>query len=139
MTEEESLKYMLTELDRCALRRIPEIAEELDRLREGLREMELRTIPAQQLDGMPKSYSGTDAMANTLNAVEEQRRRVKLKAAELDRARRRGQKITRKLKASMKMYCQARYIEGRSVEASCAYARISLRTGERYSAIINKE
>ena len=88
---------------------------------------------------MPKSYSGTDAMANTLNAVEEQRRRVKLKAAELDRARRRGQKITRKLKASMKMYCQARYIEGRSVEASCAYARISLRTGERYSAIINKE
>ena len=37
MTEEESLKYMLTELDRCALRRIPEIAEELDRVREGLR------------------------------------------------------------------------------------------------------
>jgi len=133
------LRYILTERDKRMLREVASIADELDRMREGLREMELRTVPGQRLDGLPRGSGSGDTVANAFSAIEELRRRIQLKEDELDRARRSAERITKKLKASMRMYCQARYIEGRSVEAACAYARISLRTGERYSAVINRE
>ena len=130
---------MLTDKERHMLRRARDLADEVERLRENLRELELQTISSPNMDGMPHGSGAGDALARRV--IRKEKIESKLRSAEraLNRSRTVGGKALRGVKASMRMFCEAYFIGAASLEESCRYARIDERTGERYCAIVNKD
>lgn len=128
----------LTERDKWHLRRARDLFDEVTRLRENLKEAELQTISSPNMDGMPKGSGDGDAM--TRQVIRKDKLQAKLRGAEraLKRSQAAGRKALRNVKAPLRMFCEVYFLEAGSLEASCVYARIDKRTGERYSAEINR-
>ena len=120
------------------MRRARDLADEVGRLRESLREAELQTISSPNMDGMPKGSGDGDAMTRLV--IRKDKLQAKLRTAEraLKRSQAAGGKALRDVKAPMRMFCEIYFLEAGSLEAACIYARIDKRTGERYSAEINR-
>ena len=129
----------MTERDKWHLRRARDLVDEVTRLRDNLREAELQTISSPNMDGMPKGSGDGDAIARQI--ARRDKLQTKLRTAEraLKRSRSAAGKALRGVKAPMRMFCEVYFLEAGSAEAACAYARIDKRTGERYSAEINRE
>lgn len=129
---------MLTGRDRYMLRRARDLADEVERLRENLKEVELHTVSSPNMDGMPKGSGDGDAM--TRQIIRKDKLHSKLRGAEkaLKRSRTIAGKALRNVKAPMRMFCEAYFLDASTAEEACAYARVDKRTGERYSAEINK-
>ena len=128
----------MTERDKWHLRRARDLADEVTRLRDNLREAELQTISSPNMDGMPKGSGDGDAIARQI--ARRDKLQTKLRTAEraLKRSRSAAEKALCGVKASMRMFCEAYFLDAAQLEEACAYARINKRTGERYSAEINK-
>jgi hypothetical protein len=109
------------------------------RLRDNLREAELQTISSPNMDGMPKGSGDGDAIARQI--MNKDRLLSKLRGAEkaLKRSRTIAGKALRNAKAPLRMFCEVYFLEAGCLEAACIYARIDKRTGERYSADINRK
>lgn len=120
------------------LRRARDLADEISRLRDNLREAELYTISSPNMDGMPKGSSDGDAM--TRQMIRKDKLQNKLKCAEraLNRSKSIAGKALRNVKAPMRMFCEAYFLDAATFDEACGYARIDKRTGERYSAEINR-
>lgn len=127
----------LTEQDKWHLRRARDLVDEVARLRDNLREAELQTISSPNMDGMPHGSSDGDAIARQI--ARKEKLEAKLRTAE--RALKRSQNLARKalqrVKAPMRMFCEAYFLEAAQLEAACIYARVDKRTGERYRASVN--
>lgn len=121
------------------LRKARDLVDEVERLRDTLKEIDLQTISSPNLDGMPKGSGDGDAM--TRRVIRRDKVESKLWSAEraLKRARTIGGRALREVKAAMRLFCEAYYLDGASLEESCKYARIDARTAERYRAVINRE
>lgn len=119
------------------LRRCRDLVDEVDRLQDNLREAELHTISSPNMDGMPHGSSDGDAIARQI--ARKDKLAAKLRTAEraLKRSRTAAGKGLQKVKAPMRMFCEAYFMEAAQLEAACIYARIDKRTGERYRATIN--
>ena len=120
------------------LRRARDLADEISRLRDNLREAELHTISSPNMDGMPKGSSDGDAM--TRQMIRKDKLQAKLRTADraLKRSRSIAGKALRDVKAPLRMFCEAYFLDAAPLEEACAYARIDKRTGERYGAEINR-
>lgn len=132
------IQTTLTERDKWNLRRARDLADEVTRLRENLKEAELYTISSPNMDGMPKGSSDGDAM--TRQYIRKDKLQAKLRTAEraLKRSRSIAGKALRDVKAPLRMFCEAYFLDAAPMEEACAYARIDKRTGERYGAEINR-
>lgn len=119
------------------LRRCRDLVDEVGRLQDNLREAELQTISSPNMDGMPHGSSDGDAIARQI--ARKDKLAAKLRTAEraLKRSRTAAGKGLQKVKASMRMFCEAYFMEAAQLEAACIYARIDKRTGERYRAAVN--
>ena len=119
------------------LRRCRDLADEIARLRDNLKEEELRTISSPNMDGMPHGTSTGDAIPRQI--LRKDKFLSKLRTAE--RALKRSQNLARKalqhVKAPFRMFCEAYFIEAAAFDDAVAYARIDKRTGERYRAAVN--
>lgn len=131
-------QYLLTDRDKYMLRRARDLVDEVERLRETLREIRLQTVGSPNMDGMPKGGGDGDAMARRI--IRKDKIESKLKAAEraLNRARTVGGKALRDCRAPVRLFCEAYYLEAGTLEESCKYARIDRRTAERYCAMIGE-
>ena len=90
------------------------------------------------MDGMPHGSSDGDSM--TRQIIRKDKLQAKLRAAEraLKRSRSTAGKALRNVKAPVRMFCEAYFLDAAPLEEACSYARIDKRTGERYSAEINR-
>lgn len=90
------------------------------------------------MDGMPKGSGDGDALARQI--ARKEKLQTKLRGAEkaLKRSRAIAGRALRNVKAPMRMFCEAYFLDARTAEEACTYARIDRRTGERYSAEINR-
>ena len=133
-----AIQTVLTERDKWHLRRARDLVDEVTRLRENLKEAELHTISSPNMDGMPKGSSDGDAM--TRQYIRKDKLQAKLRGAERAQKRSRtiAEKALRNVRAPMRMFCEAYFLDASTAEEACAYARIDKRTGERYSAEINR-
>ena len=129
-------QYLLTDKDKYMLRRARDLVDEVERLREVLREIRLQTVGSPNMDGMPKGSGDGDAMARRI--IRRDKIESKLKAAEraLNRARTVGGKALRDCRAPVRLFCEAYYLEAGTLEESCRIARIDRRTAERYCAMV---
>lgn len=130
---------MLTDKDKEMLIRSCDLQEELDRLRECLRELELQTVGSPRTDGMPRGSGGGDAMAGRVISKELLEQKIRTAERALKKSRAAGGKALRNVKAPLRMFCEAFYLEAASFEEALIYARINKRTAERYTAMINRE
>ena len=128
----------LTEQDKCTLRRCRDLADEVDRLQDNLKEARLHTISSPNMDGMPHGSGDGDAIARQIARAD--KIAAKLHAAEraLKRSRTAAAKGLQKVKAPMRMFCEAYFIEAATFEAAVQYARISPRCGDDYRASVNR-
>ena len=90
------------------------------------------------MDGMPKGSGDGDAIARQI--ARRDKLQTKLRTAEraLKRSRTAAAKGLQKVKAPLRMFCEAYFLDAAPLDEACAYARIDKRTGERYSAEINR-
>lgn len=90
------------------------------------------------MDGMPKGSSDGDTM--TRQYIRKDKLQAKLRTEEraLKRSRSIAGRALRDVKASMRMFCEAYFLDAATFDEACSYARIEKRTGERYSAEVNR-
>ena len=133
-----TIQSKLTENAKWHLRRARDLVDEVARLRDNLREAELHTISSPNMDGMPKGSSDGDIM--TRQYICKDKLQAKLRTADraLKRSRSIAGKALRGVKAPLRMFCEAYFLDAAPLEEACAYARIDKRTGERYGAEINR-
>lgn len=77
-----------------------------------MRELELKTISAVNLDGMPKGSSQGDASARHVIHLDYAKEKLERARKELDRAKRRAGKVCSRMEGHMRKFCEAYYIEG---------------------------
>lgn len=120
------------------LRRCRDLVDEVDRLQDNLREAELQTISSPNMDGMPHGSSDGDAIARQI--ARKDKLAAKLRTAEraLKCSRTAAGKGLQKVKASMRMFCEAYFIDAATFEEAIQYARISPRCGDNYRAEIHR-
>lgn len=120
------------------LRRARDLVDEVERLRDVLKEIELRTISSPSMDGMPKGSGSGDAMAARMIRRDKVEQKLKTAERALKRSRTIGGNALHKVKAPVRMFCEAYFLEAASFDESCAYARISARTGDDYRSEVNR-
>lgn len=131
-------KETLSAQEGYKLRVVKDYAEELDRLRESLAELEGQTIGSPKLDGMPHGGSQSDAMAGRLIRKQRLEERVRDAERQLRRAINTAKRVIAPLPARMRLFYEAYYIEGYKLEDACSYARVCIRTGNTYVRIANQ-
>lgn len=119
------------------MRRARDLVDEVTRLRENLKEAELHTISSPNMDGMPHGSSDGDAIARQIARKETLEAKLRTAERALKRSRSIAGKALRDVKAPLRMFCEAYFLEAAQLEAACIYARVDKRTGERYRAAIN--
>lgn len=130
---------LLTNRERFMIRRARDLQDELTRLKECLKEAELQTISSPNMDGMPHGSGDGDAMARKIIRKDKLEQKIRTAERALKRSRAIGTKALRNVKAPIRMFCEAYFFECATFEESCAYARISERSGDGYRAMINRE
>lgn len=119
------------------LRRCRDLVDEVGRLQDNLREAQLQTISSPNMDGMPHGSSDGDAIARQIARKDKLAAKLRTTEQALKRSRSAAAKALQRVKAPMRMFCEAYFMEAAQLEAACIYARIDKRTGERYRAAIN--
>ena len=127
----------LTERDKWHMRRAKDLADEVERLRDNLREAELQTISSPNMDGMPHGSSDGDAIARQIAHRDKLEAKLHTAERELKRSRTAAGKALQHVKAPLRMFCGSYFLENATLEAAIQYARICKRTGEEYRATIN--
>lgn len=115
-----------------------DLADELDRLRENLQELELHTVSSPKMDGMPKGSTAGDAVGGQVARADSLREKIQRVEKALGKARSAGRKALQGVRAPIRMFCEVYFLENRPLDAACGYARIDKRTGERYRAEVYK-
>lgn len=119
------------------LRRCRDLVDEVGRLQDNLKEAELHTISSPNMDGMPHGSNDGDAIARQIAHTDKLAAKLRTAERALKRSRSAAAKALRRVKAPMRMFCEAYFMEAAQLEAACIYARIDKRTGERYRAAVN--
>lgn len=98
----------------------------------ALRELELKTISAVNLDGMPKGSSQGDASARHVIHLDYAKEKLERARKELDRAKRRAGKVCSRMEGHMRKFCSAYYIEGFPFDVAQMLSGVSERQCQRY-------
>ena len=109
-----------------------DIAEEIERLEDGLKELEHRTISSPNMDGMPHGSSQGDAMALLMIHKQRQVERIGNALERFKKAQNAARRIIKDMPASKRLFYEAYYVEHGKHSLACMIARISERTGYRY-------
>ncbi len=122
MTREEADKLLA----------VREIAEELERLEDGLEELKRRTISSPNMDGMPHGSSQGDALPAALIRMQDMEDKLGRTSERLRRAQNAARRIIRQLPVVKRIFYEAYYVEHDKHDAACRVAGISESTGYRY-------
>lgn len=110
--------------DEClALLNIRGLHEELNTLKDGLRELRLLSISVSspKQDGMPKQQSAQgDAYAQTLTRIEKQEQEIARMERRIRTARRTAQHALKAMHGAAKVFCAAYYVGGEPFEIARA-------------------
>lgn len=120
------------------LRRCRDLADEVGRLQDNLKEAQLHTISSPNMDGMPHGSSDGDAIARQIARTDKLATKLRTAERALKRSRTAAGKGLQKVKASMRMFCEAYFIDAAKFEEAIRYARISPRCGDEYRANVNR-
>ena len=115
------------------------MGKEVKILRDGLEELQKKTVSSPRMDGMPKGGGAGDAMAGLL--IQKQRQQEKLARAERQLKRRQSaaRRVIAPFPAPMRMFFAAYFIDLMKAEDACRYAGVSIRTGSRYIALVKQD
>ena len=116
-----------------------DLADELGRMRDALREMELETISSPNMDGMPAGSSDGDGIGRRLARIESMRAKVEREEGRLERLRKRCMGYIRGLRAAERMFLTAYYLDAEKAVRAAMIARISDKTAGRYIKRIEKK
>lgn len=128
----------LTTRDRAVLMDARDLADELGRLRDALREMELETISSPNMDGMPAGSSDGDGMTRRLARIDSLRSKIDREEQRFERLKRGGRRAIRGLQAKERMFLEAYYLDAEKAVTAAMIARISDKTAGRYIKRIEK-
>lgn len=120
------------------LRRARDLADEVELLRENLKEVELHTVSSPNMDGMPKGSGDGDAMARVMIRKESLQKKIRTAERAMNRSRSEGRRALRNVRAPMRMFCEVYFLEAGGFEEACAHARISPRSGDECRAHVNR-
>ena len=129
----------LTELDREALLEVRTAEKRVQDLEDGLRELELKTISSPNMDGMPKGSSDGDASTRRLISMERAKHRLKMAEKDLRTARRRAERVCRKMDGHMRSFCESYYVDCQPFSVAQKLSGVSERQCYRYMQDIKPE
>lgn len=132
------MKETFTEQESAALLRVRKLHEELERTKDGLRELRLLSvsISSPNMDGMPKGSTNADKNARVLARIEAQEREIAALSAELDRAKVIARRAIDELTGAFKTFCESYYLDGDPFEVAQAACAMSERQCRRYMQAI---
>lgn len=117
------------------LRRVRELHEKMERLKDGLRELRLlsTSISSPKMDGMPKQQGGAkDIAAQTLARIEKQEEEIARMAYSIERAKKGGQLACRMLDTSRRTFYNLYCNEGEPFCIAQAASGVQERQCRRY-------
>ena len=116
-----------------------EVEKRVQDLRDGLRELEAKTISSPNMDGMPRGSGDGDASARRLISLERAKHRLKMAEKDLQTARRRAERVCRKMDGHMRGFCEAYYVDCQPFSVAQKLSGVCERQCYRYMQDIKPE
>lgn len=134
-------KHTLSVAEREAFVRLRELHDELEKMRDGLRELKLlvKSVSSPNMDGMPKAQGTSDAYAQALVRIERQEREIAAQARRVNRAKAIPIQALKRFVGPFKTFCKGYYIDGVPFFMAQAESGVGERQCKNYMAYISSE